>query len=80
MIACLSFAVNLEKVGFTAPFTPDDALTVSKGAVGNEADNKDGTGVAAVGRLAAKARDSKTWYATMPLTVVAGSNEKLAGD
>ena len=60
-MACLSVAVNLEYTGLTAPFTPCDALTVNSGAVGKEADNKDGTGVAAVGRLAANARDNKTW-------------------
>jgi hypothetical protein len=51
LIACLLAVVILEKLGFLAPLTPWVASIVTKGAVGSDADNSVGTGVAAVGRL-----------------------------
>ncbi len=63
-----------------APLTPCDALKVSGGAVGRDAESSEGTAVAGAGKLAAKALAKTRWYATMPRTVVAGKREKLEGD
>jgi hypothetical protein len=61
LIACLLAVVILEKLGFLAPLTPWVASIVNNGAVGNDADNIVGTGVAAAGRLTEKALPINRW-------------------
>ena len=64
-----------------APLTPPPgaALKVNVGAPGRDAERSEGTGVATVGKFAAKALLNHKWYATIPLTVAAGNKAREDG-